>query len=88
MYKLNTQDGYIVSIVRGVSSGNITEEEYNAIKSVLATRPTAPEGYGYRLKTDLTWELAQLPPVTEEDEPATLADYRAALGELGVTLDE
>ena len=45
----------------------ITEAEYNHIKSIIDNRPTAPEGFGYRLTTELEWELYELPPV--EDEP-------------------
>ncbi len=63
MYQINEKDGYIVSIVKGVSSGNITEEQYNEIKEIINTMPTAPEGYYYRLKTDLTWELLKIPPI-------------------------
>ena len=45
----------------------ITEAEYNHIKSIIDNRPTAPEGFDYRLTTELEWELYELPPV--EDEP-------------------
>lgn len=62
----------------------ITEAEYNEILSMLRNRPTAPEGYGYRLTADLVWELYELPPEEEADEEATAEDYEAALGEMGV----
>ncbi len=47
--------------------GNITEAEYNEILSVIRQRPTPPEGFDYRLKEDLTWELCELPPVPPEE---------------------
>ena len=45
----------------------ITEAEYNHIKAIIDNRPTAPDGYGYRLTINLEWELYEIPPV--EDEP-------------------
>ena len=42
----------------------ITADEYQRILSIIANRPTAPEGYGYRLTAGLEWELYELP--TEE----------------------
>ena len=85
MYQKNTENGYIVSIVKGVSVGNITEAEYQAIMDVIRNKPTAEQGYDYRLLEDLTWELVQLPePEPEADEEATEADYLASLAELGV----
>lgn len=69
MYQMITQDGYIVSIAKGVGNGNITEEQYNIIKAKIDERPTAPEGYYYRLTVYLKWELCKLPePSNEEDE--------------------
>jgi hypothetical protein len=62
----------------------ITKAEYNEILSMLRNRPTAPEGYGYRLTADLVWELYELPPEEVTDEEATAEDYEAALGEMGV----
>ena len=85
MYQKNTENGYIVSIVKGVSVGNITEAEYQAIMDIIRNKPTAEQGFDYRLREDLTWELYQLPePEPEVDEEATEADYLASLAELGV----
>lgn len=61
----------------------ITEAEYNHIKSIIDSRPTAPEGFAYRLTESLEWELYEL-PVVEDDEEATTEDYQAALAEMGV----
>ena len=70
MYQMITRDGYITSIARGVSNGNITEEQYNVIKAKIDERPTAPDGFYYRLTVELEWELCELPEPsnTEEDE--------------------
>lgn len=59
-------NGYIESISTGCGKAEITEGEYNTIKSMLAAPPTAKSGYDYRLKADLTWELYELPVVDEE----------------------
>lgn len=77
-------NGNILSIGTGVGGGEITEAEYSELLGIIRNRPTAPDGFDYRLKADLTWELAKLPPVEPEDEEAGPADYEAALQELGV----
>ena len=46
----------------------ITAEKYNEIMAMLRNRPTAPEGYGYRLTESLEWELYELPAEEETDE--------------------
>ena len=43
----------------------ITEAEYNHIKSIIDSRPTAEDGFAYRLTAELEWELYELPPVEE-----------------------
>lgn len=43
----------------------ITETQYNEILSMLHNRPTAPDGFAYRLTANLEWELYEL-PVEEE----------------------
>jgi hypothetical protein len=84
MYLVNKQDGYIHSVVSGVSAANsnITEAEYIEIKAVIENMPTAPTGFGYRLKENLEWELYELPEIPEAE--ATEQDYIAALEQLGV----
>lgn len=37
----------------------ITEEEYNTISAIMREKPIAPDGYDYKLKIDLTWELVE-----------------------------
>lgn len=57
------------------TSGNdectsITEEEYTQLCAVFADRPTAPTGYVYLLKTDLTWELKEVEEPDLDDSEA------------------
>lgn len=59
---------YILAVGTGNGGEEITETEYNEIHSVIQNRP-AQDGYGYRLKTDLTWEQYELP--VEEDPELT-----------------
>lgn len=49
----------------------ITKEEYDRIKAIIDSRPTAEDGFAYRLTADLEWELYEI-PVSEEitDEEA------------------
>jgi hypothetical protein len=69
MYLVNKENGYIHSVVSGVSvaNSNITEEEYRKIKAIIENAPTAPSGFGYRLKENLEWELYELPEILEEE---------------------
>ena len=52
------KDEYILAV--SVDGNEITTEEYNAILNAVEHKPTAPEGYGYRLKTNLEWELFKI----------------------------
>lgn len=87
-YYKSTQDGYVILIGKNIGGEEITREEYETILSVIRNRPTAQPSYTYKLRTDLTWELCEVPPIPEEDMEATEEDYLAALEELGVTLDD
>lgn len=62
-------DGVIWYIGTGLGDDEITEQEYAEIYAVIESRPEPPQGFDYRLKADLTWELVELPPVVEEDPP-------------------
>lgn len=67
-YKI-VSDGYILAIGTGTGGKEITEAEYNTLMATIQNRPKAEPGWGYRLKTDLTWELVEVPiPVEEETE--------------------
>lgn len=64
-YKMIDQ-GYLLQIGTGFGGEEITEEEYRTIHEIIRAVPPAPDGYDYRLKGDLTWELYELPVVEEE----------------------
>lgn len=68
-YNKHTKEDYIVGIGTGDGGVEITREEYEALRAVIEARPTPAEGFGYRLRTDLTWEEYELPPI-EEPEPS------------------
>ena len=69
MYGKYINDNYIVGVGTGAGTGSeITEDEYNEILDKISNRPTAPEGFTYRLTTALKWELYKLPPVVENNE--------------------
>ena len=63
-YYKQTDSMYILAVGVGAGGIEISADEYSEILSVIQNRPTA-EGKGYRLKTDLTWEEYDLPPVPE-----------------------
>lgn len=65
MYKKYEQDGYILCL--GVGE-EITEDEYNKILDKINNRPTAPEGFTYRLTTALEWERCELPPIENNED--------------------
>lgn len=50
---------------------SITQEEYERIQEMIRNRPTAPDGYAYRLTDSFEWELYVLPA---EEEPDLTAD--------------
>lgn len=62
-------DGYIVAIGTAESAvtGEITQAEYEQLAGMIAERPAAPKGKYYRMKTDLTWELYDMPIEQEVD---------------------
>lgn len=69
----------------GYITGFTNSEENNAITEAMKNVPVVPNGYGCRLKDDLTWEVFKFPESTEPTETeATEADYISALEDLGV----
>jgi hypothetical protein len=66
-YKI-INDGYILVVGTGKGNVEITEQEYNEILNVISNMPIAPQGYEYKLKDDLTWELYELPVIVDESE--------------------
>lgn len=83
-YYKHIENDYVLYIGTGPGGEEITAEEYENILTIIKSRPAAEVGYGYRLKTDLTWELYELPPVEEVEQEATMEDYAAALRDMGV----
>lgn len=71
-YYKQIQDNYILAIGTGYGNDEISEQEYNEIMSVICSCPNE-DGKGYRLRTDLTWEEYELPPVvlSDDDELST-----------------
>ena len=71
-YYKQISDNYILSIGTGYDGVEIPEQEYNEIMSVIQSCPNE-DGKGYRLRTDLTWEEYDLPPVvlSDDDELST-----------------
>ena len=75
-YNKQTSNNYILAIGTGYGGTEITETEYNDIMAIIQSCPAA-EGKGYRLKTDLTWEAYDLPPVPEPSDDDELSDTQA-----------
>lgn len=67
-YFKNIEGEYLTAISTGTGMEEITQEEYEHILSVIRSAPVAEEGYQYHLKTDLTWELAELPAPEADPE--------------------
>lgn len=65
MYKKYEKDGNILCLGIGEE---ITEDEYNKILDKINNRPTAPEGFTYRLTAALKWELVELPPIENNED--------------------
>jgi len=60
-------DGYIEAIGENIGGAEITEAEYNEIRSVLPTKPPSEGDTDYRLREDLTWEAYTVEPEPEPD---------------------
>jgi hypothetical protein len=66
-YYKRTEDGYILLVGTNCGGQEITQEEYNTIMQVIRNKPEAAEGYDYKLKENLEWELCKMPIRTEGD---------------------
>lgn len=80
VYKI-TNDKYVVAL--STTQGTpITESEYINILQAIKSAPHK-DGYGYRLREDLTWESYELPPEPPVEDEVTaeqiLADLEAIL---------
>ena len=81
-YFKSLSDGYIYAIGTGHGGEEISETEYNELMAIIQNRPIA-DGKGYKLRTDLTWEKYDLPPVPEpsdDDEISTDEALNILLG--------
>ena len=83
-YYKQTSNNYIIAIGTGYGGTEISEDEYNDIMAIIQSCPAA-EGKGYRLKTDMTWEEYDLPPVPEPSDDDELSDAEALNVIMGVT---
>lgn len=71
-YYKQVADGYILSIGVGGSGTEITEAEYNEIKSVIHNKPQGTDTYDYQLKENLTWEMYGIEPVVPDADAEEL----------------
>ena len=71
------ENGIIVSIGESLTNGTtISNAEYDSILQTIQNKPSADDGYDYRLKTDLTWERYELPK--QETSESTTTVYTEA----------
>lgn len=75
-YYKQTDSMYILAVGVGAGGIEISADEYSEILSVIQNRPTA-EGKDHRLKTDLTWEEYDLPPVPEPSDDDEISNDEA-----------
>ena len=74
MRKVVISNGFIVAAGDLYNGEEISNAEYETILQAFESRPTAPDGYAYKLRADnLEWELVELPPV----EPEAITDEEA-----------
>lgn len=74
------ENGIIVSIGESLTNGTtISDEEYNIILSKIHNKPIADSGYDYQLKSDLTWELVEVPAVDDEQKSGYTEDELLAM---------
>ena len=78
-YYKSTESGYIDLVGIDIGGEEITREEYETILSVICNRPVSEPGYVYKLRTDLTWELCEVPPIEEADEEITDSEALAII---------
>lgn len=67
-YFKNFDGDYIFSVGTGTGDAEITKEEYETILSVIKNRQKAESGFDNKLRKDMTWELVELPPVSEDEK--------------------
>lgn len=88
MYYKTLEGEFVLGVGTGHGGTEIDQAEYQKIMTAIQNRPIPPEGYRYRLRNDLTWELHEALPIPEIEKEAEEADYIAALDKLGVSSDD
>ena len=63
---------YMASHTAIPTADEISKEEYDRIKAIIDNRPTAPDGFAYRLTAEMEWELYEIP--TDADPELTEAE--------------
>ena len=81
-YHKQIENDYLLSIGTGNGHEEITAEEYESILDIIRSKPTAETGYDYRLKTDLTWELYEVPVVDDSEEYITGNEFMQMVEEV------
>ena len=89
VYVKYCESAYIVGVGRlntDCQTGEIiTEREYEYLREILLTRPSAPDGFAYRLTAELEWELYEVPieeqELTETEEKALAYDILTGVAE-------
>lgn len=82
------ENGYVIYVSDNCGNTELTDEQTSTIKERLRDRPTAPDGFTYKLRADtLEWELVELPETIDTDDEATESDYIDALQDLGVEVE-
>ena len=66
-YYKQISDGYILAIGTGLGFDEITEAEYEDIKTAIAAKPPRTETTDYRLRDDLTWDAYEVEPEPDPD---------------------
>lgn len=67
-YELDDPSGFVVGIGVGNNGAEIDKDLFDSIHNKIDNKPTAPEGYAYKLRaSDLEWELVELPPMPEPE---------------------
>ena len=66
MYYYKKGGTYIATDVQDITAAEISEQEYQAIRAIIDGKPTAGEGYDYRLNSDMEWERYDIPEPGDE----------------------
>lgn len=77
IYNKTIKNGYIICAEKRTGNditGNSSAEEYAAICNAILNKPVDPEGFCYRLKIDLTWELCELSLTVDVTDPELTAE--------------